>query len=60
MYQWLWDALRQDYYYFSQERNAYIYQSGGIVPRVTNQNVGTTETQEYELFVLHMWNKGLS
>jgi hypothetical protein len=65
MHQWQWDAARGDYWYFSSEENAYVYRSGERV-RVagSNQNVGVTEThtetQAYELFVVHSWNKGLS
>ena len=51
MYQWQWDPVRREYYYYSPEENACIYQSGARIALAgTNQSVVATETQQYELF----------
>ena len=61
MHGWQWDAARGDYWYFSSEENAFVYRSGArVMATGINQNIGVTETQAYELFVVHSWNKELS
>jgi hypothetical protein len=30
--QWQWDASREEYYYWSSLRNAWIYQTGHVIP----------------------------